>query len=289
MKELPMTNFDEPINDRCGSKASSDHDAYQVAPTKMIDKDQPPVKQTVRNQVADRQQALKKLAMSALGKTGADIERLIREARQKARRQERQITYVDIYEALTGGQQQMSTELLWRISIHEAGHALALIAFELGTIQTMSVGNGAGGYIDSQLNQYIIHDEKWVNKMIAFTLAGRAAEILIFGDAAMGSGGSEKSDLAQATSLAIRADTCLGFGQEHPLLYRNIADQTLLLTRDKRLAQQVHKRLEAAEKMASDLLAQHKGVLQLLANELSARKVLDGEDVRTLIGSKLSS
>lgn len=283
-----MTKLDKLINDRCGSKASSDHEAGQVATTKMTAKDQPPVKQTVCNQVADRRQVLKKLAMLALGKTGADVERLIREARQKARRQKRQITYADIYEALSAGQHQSSRELLWRISIHEAGHALALISFELGTIQTMSVGNGAGGHIESQLNQYIIHDEKWVNEMLAFTLAGRAAEILIFGNAAMGSAGSEKSDLAQATSLAIKAETSLGFGEEHPLLYRNIADQTLLLTRDKRLAQQVHKRLEAAQTMASDLLAQHKDVFELLANELSARKVLDGEDVRTLIGSKLS-
>lgn len=283
-----MTKLDKLINDRCGSKASSDYDAYQVATTKMTAEDQRPAKQIARNLEAYRQQVLKKLAMSALGKTGADIERLIREARQTARRQERQITYADIYEALTGGQQQMSTELLWRISIHEAGHALALIAFELGTIQTMSVGNGAGGYIDSQLNQYIIHDEKWVNKMIAFTLAGRAAEVLIFGDAAMGSGGGEKSDLAQATLLAVKAETSLGFGQQHPLLYRNFEDQTLVLSWDKQLAQQVHKRLEAAEEMASDLLAQHKDVLRLLANELSARKVLDGEEVRKFIGSELS-
>lgn len=283
-----MTNFDKSTNDFGGSEASLDHDAYQVATTKMTAKDQGPIKQIACNQEADGRQALKKLAMSALGKTGADVERLIREARQKARRQERQITYADIHEALSADQQRMSTELLWRISIHEAGHALALISFELGTIQTMSVGNGAGGHIESQLNQYIIHDEKWVNEMLAFTLAGRAAEILIFGDAAMGSGGSEKSDLALATSLAIRAETSLGFGQQHPLLYRNIVDQTLLLTRDKRLAQQVHKRLGAAEKMGSDLLAQHEDVLRFLANELSARKALDGEDVRTLIGSKLS-
>lgn len=284
-----MTKLDKLENDFGGSEASSDHVAYQVAPTKMTDRDQLPVKQFARTLEADRRQVLKKLAMLALGKTGADVERLIREARQKARRQKRQITYADIYEALSAGQHQSSRELLWRISIHEAGHALALTAFELGTIQTMSIGNGAGGHIESQLNQYIIHNEEWVSRMLACTLAGRAAEILIFGNATMGSGGSEKSDLAQATSLAIKAETSLGFGQQHPLLYRNIADQTLLLTRDKRLAQQVHKRLEAAEKMASDLLAQHKGVLQLLANELSARKVLDGEDVRTLIGSKLSS
>ena len=283
-----MTKLDKQSKDGIGSKISPGNHPFKEAPIKTLALDQLPLKQTACNQEAYRRTALKQLAMSALGNTGADVERLIREARQTAHRQKRRVTYADIYEALSAGQQQMSAELIWRISIHEAGHALALVAFELGTIQTISIGNGAGGYIESQLNQHIVHDEKWVNKMIAFTLAGRAAEILIFGDAAMGSGGSEKSDLAQATQLALNAETSLGFGQEYPLLYRNIEDQTLVLTRDKQLAHRVHERLEAAEAMASDLLAQHKDVLQLLANELSARKVLDAEDVRTLIGSKLS-
>lgn len=282
-----MTKLDKLISDRGSFKTSPGNDTYQVPPTKMPAMDQPSVKHTAYNQDADRRQALKQLAMFALGKTGADVERLIREARQKARRQKRQLTYNDIYEALTTGQNTMSEELLWRIAIHEAGHTMSLIGFDLGTIVSMSIGNGAGGYIESQLNQHIIHDEKWVNKMLAFTLAGRAAEVLIFGNSAMGSGGSDESDLAKATQLALRAETSLGFGQTNPLLYRNIRDQTSHLSIDKQLARQVHERLEAAEAMAGDLLAQHKDTLQLLAERLAKAKVLDGSDVQKLIGQEM--
>ena len=75
---------------------------------------------------------LKQLAMAAFGRTGADIERLTREARQKARRQNRQMTYSDISSSLTAGQDVMSVELLWRIAVHESGHALAWVGFDVG-------------------------------------------------------------------------------------------------------------------------------------------------------------
>jgi hypothetical protein len=71
--------------------------------------------------------------LAAAGKTGADIERHIREARQKARREKRPLTYTDIHSALTAGQTAMPPELVWRIAVHEAGHALAWTAFDIAT------------------------------------------------------------------------------------------------------------------------------------------------------------
>jgi SpoVK/Ycf46/Vps4 family AAA+-type ATPase len=79
--------------------------------------------------VPDLNQMLKPLALAAAGKTGADIERHIREARQKARREKRPLTYTDIHEALSVGQTAMPPELIWRIAVHEAGHALGLDRF----------------------------------------------------------------------------------------------------------------------------------------------------------------
>jgi hypothetical protein len=84
----------------------------------------------------DLNPALQQLALAAAGKTGADIERLIREARQKARREKRQLTYTDIHEALTAGQTTMPPELVWRIAVHEAGHALAWTLFDIAIVQT---------------------------------------------------------------------------------------------------------------------------------------------------------
>ena len=279
-----MIKINKPSDDHWNDNASSDQETQKASAV-----DQLSTRQTACKQEAVKQLVLKPLAMSALGNTGADVERFIREARQKARRQKRKLTYDDIKDALSAGQNTMSEELLWRIAIHESGHALALIGFDLGTIQTISVGTGAGGFIESNIRQHSTQDEEWINRMLAFILAGRAAEVLILGNSGMGSGGTDQSDLAQATHLALDAETSLGFGKHHPLLYRRIQDQSVLLTSDRQLAQRVHMRLEAAEAIANDLLNRNKDILLKLSNSLVTEKVLDGDEVQNLIGKNLKT
>jgi ATP-dependent Zn protease len=233
--------------------------------------------------------ALQPLALAAAGRTGADIERLIREARQKARREKRQLTYSDIQEALTAGQSAMPPALVWRIAIHEAGHALAWTAFEIATVQTVTVGKGSGGFVESDMRTDVVQTEEWLNKMIACALAGRAAERLIFGDCVLGSGGDEMSDLARATRLATDAEANLGFGQAQPLLYRPLDAHPSILSLDRQLAQHVHDRLEAGEALATKLLSQHRGALLALATRLAEAKTLDGAEVRSLLALEMNS
>ncbi|GAB5460215.1 ATP-dependent metallopeptidase FtsH/Yme1/Tma family protein [Hoeflea alexandrii] len=239
--------------------------------------------------VPDLNPALLPLALAAAGKTGADIERLIREARQKARREKRQITYSDIHAALTAGQAAMPPELIWRIAVHEAGHALAWTIFDIAIVQTATVGNGSGGFVDSEMRQGVVQTQNWFNQMIACVLAGQAAEKLIFGEAGVGSGGNEMSDLARATRLATDAETNLGFGNSQPLLYRSLEEQPSMLSLDRQLAQNVHGRLETAERMALELLSRHHDALLALATRLAEAKTLDGGEVRALLAQETST
>lgn len=238
--------------------------------------------------VPDWKPALQPLALAAAGKTGADIERLIREARQKARRERRPLTYSDIHSALTAGQSAMPPELVWRIAVHEAGHALAWTAFDIATVQTVTVGNGSGGFVESDMRTDVVQTEEWLNQMIACALGGRTAEKLTFGDCVLGSGGSELSDLARATSLATDAEANFGFGQVQPLLYRSVDAQRSILSLDRQLAQQVHSRLEAGEALATKLLSQHRSALLAVATRLSEVKTLDGSEVRSLLAQEMN-
>ncbi|VVS98498.1 ATP-dependent Zn protease [Hoeflea sp. EC-HK425] len=233
--------------------------------------------------------ALKPLALSAAGRTGADIERLIREARQKARRERRNLTYSDIHAALTADQAGLSPELIWRFAVHESGHALARTLLGIGSVLTMSVGNGFGGFVESERSANVIENGDWVQKQIACKLAGRAAEKLIFGDMVIGSGGVEQSDLARATKLALDAETAFGLGQVHPLLYRSADPQMSILSLDRELARNVNSRLEAAEALAMGLLSQNHDALLALATRLADVKVLDGAEVRDLLDRHLTS
>jgi ATP-dependent Zn protease len=237
--------------------------------------------------VPDWNPALQPLALAATGMTGADIERLIREARQKARREKRQLTYTDIHEALTAGQSTMPPELVWRIAVHEAGHALAWTVFDIAIVQTATVGNGSGGFVESEMRQGVVQTQTWLNQMIACVLAGQAAEKLIFGEAGVGSGGNEMSDLARATRLATDAETNLGFGNSQPLLYRSLEEQPSMLSLDRQLAQHVHGRLETAERMALELLSRHQDALLALATRLAEAKTMDGHEVRALLAQEM--
>jgi cell division protease FtsH len=232
--------------------------------------------------------ALKPLALSAVGRTGADIERLIREARQKARRERRKLTYNDIHAALTADQAALSPELNWRIAVHESGHALTRTMLGIGSVLTMSIGNGFGGFVESERSANTIENGDWLQKQIACKLAGRAAEKLIFGDTVIGSGGVEQSDLARATKLALDAETALGLGQVHPLLYRSAEVQSSILSLDRELARNVNTRLETAEALAMGLLSANRDALLALAKRLAESKVLDGNEVRELLDRYLT-
>lgn len=229
------------------------------------------------------QTVLKPLALAASGRTGADIERLIREARQTARREKRPVTYSDIETALTARQANLSPELLWRIAVHESGHALVATLCGVADVQTVSVGIGLGGFIESLPKKGMVENEAWLQMQMACLLGGRAAERLVLGDTALGSGGTSASDLAIATKLATDAETIFGLGEVHPLIYRSVADHPSMLSIDRQLAERVSKRLEAAEDMATTILSQHRKTLLVLASKLVKAKVLDGDEVRKLL------
>jgi ATP-dependent Zn protease len=239
--------------------------------------------------VPDLNSALLPLALAAAGSTGADVERLVREVRQKARREKRQLTYSDIHAALTAGQTAMPPELIWRIAVHEAGHALAWTAFDIATVFTVTVGNGSGGFVECEMRQGVVQTQTWLNQMIACALAGQAAEKLIFGEAGVGAGGSERSDLARATKIATDAETNVGFGRAQPLLYRSLEEQPSMLSLDRQLAQHVHDRLEASERMALELLSRHHDALLALATRLAEAKTLDGGEVRALLAQEMNA
>lgn len=238
---------------------------------------------------SDVSAALKPLALAATGMTGADIERLLREARQKARRERRSLSYEDIQNALTSGQREMPPDLRWRIAIHEAGHALCWTVFDIGIVQTVTIGHSSGGLVQTEIRPGLIKDEKWINQLIAIALAGQAAEKMIFGSSTAGSGGHEQSDLARATSLATDAETSLGFAKINPLLYRPVEQNPSALSLDRDLARHVHERLLAAEKMALDILSLHRDALLALATRLAEATVLEGHEVRALLAEKMSA
>lgn len=228
---------------------------------------------------------LRRLARRAVGLSGADIERLVREARQTARRERRDLLWSDLDGRLTASRPVKPDSLRWRTALHEAGHAVARLVLGLGTITLITIdGPGGGGMVQSEELEPAAETEEWISSLLIVKLAGRAAEEIVLGTCIAGSGGSPDSDLAGATAIALQMEVAFGFGTEMPLLYRN-ADmhEPILLSRPD-VARRVNDRLEGAYDAAKELIRDHQTPLHSLARKLLKHDTIEGLLLLSVLG-----
>ncbi len=219
---------------------------------------------------------LRTLALKARGMSGADIERLVREARQKARRARRQLVFSDVFDLLATARPERSQALRWCMAVHEAGHAVARLVLDLGRITSIGIDGPAGGHTQGKTATTETETEAVFNGLLAVSLAGRADEEELLGCVSAGAGGSPDSDMGKATTLALAMETELGFGETWPLLYRQADNQTTLLAYNPLLAEEVNARLEAAYARARELIRRNEDAIRFLADALMRHDTLEG-------------
>lgn len=222
---------------------------------------------------------LRPLARQAIGMSGADVERLVREARGKARRDGRPVVWQDIATLLEAARPPISDELRWRIAVHEAGHVIARMALLGGTIHVVTIDAPDGGYVKGGEDRLEAQTEDLLTGQIAFCLAGRAAEIMMLGEAAAGSGGTSDSDLAHATAIALSMETETGFSRQQPLLYRKASDAASALIYRSDLATEVAARLDEGDWIARQVVSEYCDAVELMARELVAHGTLEGRQL----------
>lgn len=224
-------------------------------------------------------ETLRRLATRAMGLTGADIERIVREARLKARREKRRLTYVDIEAGIRGHRPPVPYDIRWRFAIHESGHAVVHHALRLGSIKGLTIDAKEGGHNAVTFATNAPDTEVWYERLLAMLMAGRAAERIVLKTVSGGSGGAEESDLARATRIALDMEQALGFGGRHPLLYIEHKNSTAILSRDAELAERVHRRLEFAQARATEVIIENRQAFDRLVRELFDAQALDGQAV----------
>ncbi|MBM7322378.1 ATP-dependent Zn protease [Agrobacterium sp. S2] len=227
--------------------------------------------------------ALRRLATRAMGLTGADIERIVREARLKARRERRRLTYADIEAGLRGHRPPVPYDVRWRFAIHESGHAVVHHALRLGSIKGLTIDAKDGGHNAVTFATSTPDTEDWYGRLLAMLMAGRAAELIVLKTASAGSGGAEESDLARATRVALDMEQALGFGGRHPLLYLGHKDSTAILSSDADLAERVHRRLEFAQARATEVILENRQAFDGLVRALFDAQALDGAAVMDIL------
>lgn len=233
---------------------------------------------------------LRPLAEAAFGRTGADVSLMVRGALRRARRAGRTLCQDDLLAELY--QRPLDRDLdrplggegIRRVALHEAGHALVRLKSGsiFGQINFISIvprPDGNLGFVALKPNT----DAATLNRAdflahLQVTLGGRAAEEVFYGETGVGAGagGSESSDLASATTMALDMVCRLGLGKSSRLLWREASSDDDWDEAETLLAE--------AYDQARNLITAHRDLVERIAAALIERQEISGEDLKKLIG-----
>lgn len=239
---------------------------------------------------------LRNAAERMAGKSGADINRMVRGARRLARKGRRDVTVGDI-EYLMPKAQVLSDEELFRVAVHESGHAIIADMLDIGIVHSVEVYD----YDSSHPTQVQAHGLTTVehrNRLvtpraamladIAMLLAGLAAEELLLGDRSNSAGGGANSDLDRATRLAMELVTIYGLGNSLTVSFDAI-DRVGMhgLWRDQPLREDVNRILQSEFRRVKDMLNTQKRALLAMAMALKEKKSLSGSELDQFFRAKI--
>ncbi|MGO8174240.1 AAA family ATPase [Rhizobium ruizarguesonis] len=235
--------------------------------------------------------SLKEIAARLPGKSGADLERLSRDARRIARREHRAVT-IDDLRRMIEPLPVLNDGYQLHIAIHEAGHALIAHTLRVGRVERVEVFDNAQNFatdIDAHGITVIEHPrlpfrtKGEMMNLVAMHLAGAAAEEVSYGDRSTMASGSSESDFAMATELAVEMITKYGFGTS-PYYFPGSVNTSSSpeLWRDRRLRAEVDGILRTEYARAKDMLNGLQQTLVKFAGELAKHKRLQGDQLEKL-------
>ena len=239
---------------------------------------------------------LERIAHQTPGMSGADLSNLINEASLMAvRAGKATIEQPELEEAidrvLMGPARKshlLTQEELWRISVHESGHAL--VARSIGnpvSLQKLSIvarGRGRGGATIFSTNDQMFLTHLDLQRNLITAMAGGAAEHYVFGMLSTGVEG----DIEQATKIAHAMAATYGMSPEigmvaigessgEVFLGRDLANMGNVSPGSQELVDSETRRLvHEAEETAVQVLRLNAKVLEELANALLESETLSG-------------
>jgi len=219
-----------------------------------------------------RDENLDRLALSACGMSGAEIASTVRLAKSKARSARRAMTGHDLAETIAELRPAMSPVLQYRVAIHEAGHAIVAAASGRSKPKALMI-TAQGGHLEHKLDLGA-HRKQDLEAALMIYAAGRAAEMVVFGDASAGAGGEVGSDLERATHVAAALEVSWGHGAT-TLWLGAPKDAIKLMREDPKIQRRVSLHLSRAEGRARRILEANRTLLQDLGEALNREQRLE--------------
>lgn len=214
---------------------------------------------------------LTRISRACLGGTGADCAAWVRRARGRARRAGRDIVEADLIQETASSTGGSCVELDRRAAYHEGGHAVVAWALklEVGNLALSSPGHAGDAFM--RFRMPTVATRRVVEDVLAVLMAGRAAEILVFGAPSAGA----EMDLAMATQLA--RDMHLRWGLARGLTRCDPSEAGIAT------GSLVEEALQTASQVALDLLAVRRRQLEHVASALIEQRSLAADEVAELL------
>ncbi|MGO6808805.1 AAA family ATPase [Rhizobium ruizarguesonis] len=223
--------------------------------------------------------------MATEGMTGAEIERLVRDARRAARRQSQTLNVVHIVDHLRP-LIKLPEAYVRSLAVHEAGHAV--VSLEVGhskvsgiKISRYKVGKEIRelGYVEYDSSAPQRRIRTFYESAIAACLGGVAAELEVYGTFADGAAGAGEADLNRATDLATALEGALGMGHTLVVGKSDQSELSNLRLYMPELRRLVHEILEAQLRRSRSIIRQQRPAMDAIVERLLETGELSGGEV----------
>jgi len=221
---------------------------------------------------------LERLALLCVGRSGADIARIVRSARRIARSGKASLGDAHLEQAILTEIASLPPEQLRIIAVHEAGHAAILYRMQPEAELVVSLASATT--VSPVPAQSAFYTRSDVEEQLVGLLAGRAAEEVLLGAVSGGAGGSEHSDLAKASALARDAIARRGLSSRGQLAWYGHPACTGVS--DARCGEEAEAWLASAYAIAMKRIADDDLFVALLAGALLQRGVLTLREITAL-------
>ncbi|MCX8227963.1 MAG: AAA family ATPase, partial [Sulfitobacter sp.] len=220
---------------------------------------------------------LASISKRLIGETGAAVDALVRDALGRARADKIALQQRHLDQAANLLVPSVCASLDRRIAVHEVGHVLATMLLSLPNPTRVQL-TGQGGRVERP--PQLALTPNLAKAQLQVLLAGRAAEVLLFGVASSGSGVGPTSDLAQATELALDIELRWGLGTSG-LIWRGVNCSTMH-TLPPEITWRIEAHLCDAQAEVFDLLQANAGLLQDIADRLLEVRELDALELEEI-------
>jgi cell division protease FtsH len=230
---------------------------------------------------------LKAVSRGTPGFSGADLANLINEAAIVAVRDNRDVIVAnDLDEArdriLLGPRDSLNALLPGEqraVAIHEAGHALVALCSEhadpVAKVTILPAGQSLGVTQQLPTDEQHLYSESYLHDSLAVRLGGRAAEILVLGEASTGA----SSDLAGATELATRMVRDWGFSTRLGPVGFGSGGPAYLEGTQLVIDEEVSRLLSEAAVRAQEILSERRASLDAVIELLLEKETVSGVEL----------